>query len=83
MADYSIDCYDDDLLSKWWILAAVASFGIIFISVGVPLGMFIWMRSSMKKEMALVLGKEKPRVMAYRDFGRRFNFIAGEFRPEA
>eukprot|EP01052_Picozoa_sp_SAG31_P031172 SAG31_NODE_3275_length_4474_cov_17.108114_4_plen_84_part_00 len=83
MADYSIDCYDDDLISKWWILAAVASFGIIFISVGVPLGMLIWMRSSMKKEMALVLEKEKSRVTAYRDFGRRFNFIAGEFRPEA
>ena len=38
---------------------------------------------SMAVEMELVLEGMKPKVAAYADFGRRFDFVAGEFRSDA
>ena len=46
-------------------------------------GMWVWMRREMKKERAMVRRNEKSLVVAQRDFGVRFNYIAGEFKPEA
>ena len=69
--------------SRWHILAVVAVFGIITISIGVPVGMFVWMRRVMKSKMQAVRLKGDKRGIAYRDFDRKFNFMAGEFRPEA
>lgn len=63
-ADYSITCYDSNLATRWWVLAAVSLFGIATVSVGVPLGMFIWMRRSFNREMAMVLERKKARVTA-------------------
>ena len=37
----------------------------------------------MKRENEMVRKKEKSSVIAQRDFGRAFSFIAGEYRPEA
>ena len=37
----------------------------------------------MTKERAMVRRGEKPLVVAQRDFGRRFSYIAGEFKSES
>ena len=37
----------------------------------------------MKSKMQAVRLKGDKRGIAYRDFDRKFNFMAGEFRPEA
>jgi|EP01046_Picozoa_sp_COSAG06_P002495 hypothetical protein len=55
----------------------------MFISIGVPVGMFIWMRRVMKNKMQAVRLDGVKRVTAYRDFDRKFSFMAGDFRPEA
>ena len=64
-------------------MAAIASAGIIFISVGAPVGMFIWMRKKYKKEMHKVRFEGKARITAYRDFERKFSFMSSEFAPGA
>jgi hypothetical protein len=69
--------------SRWYILAIVAIFGIMFVSIGVPVGMFIWMRRVMINKMQAVRLEGVKRVIAYRDFDRKFSFMCGEFRPEA
>ena len=45
-------------------------------------GMWLWMMREMKKERAMARRGEKSLVVAQRTFGRRFNYIAGEFLPE-
>ena len=76
-ADYTVICYT----RGWWALAAVASAGIIIISVGAPVGMFIWMRKKYEKEMHKVRFEGKARITAYRDFERKFSFMSREFTP--
>merc|ERR1712096_64873 len=41
----------------------------------------MWMR--MRKELKLVHSGEKKRVVAYRDFGFSYDYIAGDFKPHA
>ena len=53
-------------LVQWWVLAAMSSAGILFISIGVPAGMFVWMYRLMQKQMRLVRFEGKERVIAYR-----------------
>lgn len=79
-ADYSIKCYEDP---EWWTLAVISMVGLIFVSFGVPIGMYLLMRHDWNREMQLVKTDKKSRVIAYRDFGRKYNFIASDFRPEA
>ena len=67
---------------RCWLFAALAALGLTVVSVGVPIGMFLWMRRVKKKEDALVR-HGKSRVVAHRDFGLKFGYIAGEFRPES
>jgi hypothetical protein len=78
--DYDEICY---ATLRWKVLAAVAIFGMIFVSIGVPIGMFIWMRRVMSTKIRAVRSGDVKRVTAYRDFDRKFRFMAGEFRPEA
>ena len=43
----------------------------------------VQMQRAWNRELALVRHSNKSRVIAQRDFGRRFNYIAGEYRPES
>ena len=45
--DYSEPCYE----TTWWILAVISGLGIVFISFGVPFGMYYWMTKEMNKQM--------------------------------
>ena len=45
--------------------------------------MWRWMRNEMNEEKAMVRRDEKPLVVAQRDFGVRFNYIAGDFKSES
>ena len=56
----------------------------MYVTSAAPhIGMLLKMRSAMKKERAMVRRGEKSLAVAHRDFGVRFNYIAGEFKPEA
>jgi len=45
--------------------------------------MFLVMRREMKAEMASVIKGEKKKIAAFRDFSKRFDVMAGDYRPEA
>eukprot|EP01043_Picozoa_sp_COSAG02_P049204 COSAG02_NODE_4919_length_4836_cov_5.351488_1_plen_483_part_00 len=79
-ADYGIRCYED---SEWWVLACISIIGLIVISFGVPISMYLLMRRDWSKQMRLVKADKKSRVIAYRDFGRKYDFVVGDFKPEA
>ena len=56
----------------------------MYVTSAAPhIGMLLKMRSAMKKERAMVRRGEKSLAVAHRDFGVRFNYIAGEFKPES
>ena len=46
-------------------------------------GMVFWMRKDRNKDLVLVRLEKKSAVIAQRDFGKKFNYIAGEFKPES
>ena len=77
--DYEVLCYE----GSWWLLAVLSLLGIALISVGVPLGMFIWMRRKMKKEMQRVKLEQKSKVFAYQAFHRKFGYMTADFKPDA
>ena len=77
--DYEVVCYE----GSWWWLAGFSVLGIVLISVGVPLGMFIWMRRKMRKEMQIVKREQKSKVFAYRAFHRKFGYMTADFKPDA
>eukprot|EP01043_Picozoa_sp_COSAG02_P016792 COSAG02_NODE_746_length_17729_cov_37.532501_3_plen_579_part_00 len=79
-ADYAIRCWED---TEWWLFASISAMGLILVSFGVPTGMYIWMRRDWKDEMHLVKTGQKSGPMAYRDFGRKYDFVVGDFRPQA
>ena len=84
-ADYSIECgtasTEDGLL---WVAVAVLSFlGIALVSVGVPVYMWARMRKVWKVQMQKANMLKVSRVVAYRDFHRRFGYMSGDFKPEA
>jgi len=82
-ADYEAQCYPDELASQWWILAAVSALGLVVVSLGVPIIMFLAMRRDMGTRMrGVVLGKV-PLAVAHRNHGRKFIYMSGEFRPQA
>ena len=56
--DYSVKCFTP----VWWTLAIISVLGILMISVGVPVGMWLWMRRKMDKEMRQVRSREKGRI---------------------
>lgn len=70
--DYDIECTG----SSWWILALISTLGVTVISVGFPLGMGLWMRRDMSKELRKVRHESKGRAAAYRDFRRKFSYIS-------
>ena len=85
-ADYTIQCFPDgdaEHAGEWWALAVTSWVGLAVLSVGFPLMMAAVMWRRMKRENEMVRKKEKSSVIAQRDFGRDFSFIAGEYRPEA
>ena len=45
--------------------------------------MVFWMRKDRNKDLVLVRLEKKSAVIAQRDFGKKFNYIAGEFKPES
>ena len=45
--------------------------------------MVFWMRKDRNKDLVLVRLDEKSPVIAQRDFSKKFNYIAGEFKPES
>lgn len=57
--------------------------GLVCFSFGVPLGLFVAMWMRMRKELKLVHSGEKKRVVAYRDFGFSYDYIAGDFKCHA
>eukprot|EP01043_Picozoa_sp_COSAG02_P082071 COSAG02_NODE_20378_length_834_cov_1.156463_1_plen_251_part_00 len=71
-------CYEG---SQWWILTGISILGLLLVSIGFPLGMALWMRSTMSAELWKVRHEGKGRAVAYRDFRRKFSYIAGEFKP--
>ena len=36
--DYSVECSG----TQWWVLAVLSALGILVISIGFPVGMFVW-----------------------------------------
>ena len=59
--DYSETCWSG---TQWWVLAVLSTLGILFISVGVPVFMWLWMSKVMEKEMDSVRFEGKMRVPA-------------------
>ena len=84
-ADYSIECAtastEDGLL--WVAVAVLSFFGITLVSVGVPVSMWYRMNKVWKAEMQKANQLKISRVVAYRDFHRRFGYMSGDFKPEA
>eukprot|EP01051_Picozoa_sp_SAG22_P007362 SAG22_NODE_516_length_9563_cov_29.476965_2_plen_466_part_00 len=86
-ADYDIVCWDFGHESgggkQWWYLAIVSFFGLIVVSFGFPL--YMWWR--MRKEWLAQISEHrlihKRHIVAVRDFSRKFDYINGDFRPEA
>ena len=70
--DYDVECTG----SSWWILALMSALGASVISVGFPIGMALWMRRNMSKELWKVRHEGKGRAAAYRDFRRKFSYIS-------
>ena len=98
--DYSVECSG----TQWWVLAVLSALGILVISIGFPVGMFVWcvrqpaivfiqpyrtfvvvgrMHRYWNKKMREVRRGEKSRVVAQRDFRRKFGYMSGDFRAEA
>lgn len=71
--DYETECWADK--GTWWILAAMSAIGLLGISLGIPIGMWIWMRSVMQDEVKNIHEKTKSRPRAYRDFRDKFSYI--------
>ena len=81
-----VDVTTDSVLcsgTQWWLLAVFSAAGILFISIGFPVGMALWMNRYWVKHMRKVRLGEKSRVVAQRDFRRKFGFMSGDFRAEA
>ena len=36
--DYSVECSG----TQWWVLALLSALGILVVSIGFPVGMFVW-----------------------------------------
>ena len=36
--DYSVECSG----TRWWLLAVLSALGILVVSIGFPVGMFVW-----------------------------------------
>ena len=36
--DYSVECSG----TQWWVLAVLSALGILVVSIGFPVGMFVW-----------------------------------------
>ena len=70
--DYNVECND----SSWWVLALMSILGATVITVGFPVGMGLWMRRNMSKELWKVRHEGKGRAAAYRDFRRKFSYIS-------
>ena len=70
--DYDVECTG----SSWWVLALMSTLGATVISVGFPIGMGLWMRRNMSKEMRKVRHEGKGRAAAYRDFRRKFSYVS-------
>ena len=97
--DYSVECSG----TQWWVLAVLSALGILVVSIGFPVGMFVWcaadtwlsvasaepvarasrMRRVWTKQMSAVRRGEKSRVIAQRDFRRKFGYMSGDFKAEA
>ena len=69
--DYSVDCSS----TQWQVLAIVSGLGIAFISVGVPLVIFLTMRKKWNELMTEVRLNDMPRVEAFRDFRRQYGYL--------
>ena len=88
----------------WWTMAVLSVLGILVISIGFPVGMFVWcvygrakpafsldaclpcvgrMRRVWTKQMSAGRRGEKSRVVAQRDFRRKFGYMSGDFKAEA
>lgn len=71
--DYETECWADN--TTWWILAAMSAIGLLGVSLGIPIGMWLWMRSVMQEEVKNIHEKTKSRPRAFRDFRDKFSYI--------
>lgn len=71
--DYETECSVGN--TTWWILAVMSFIGLLGVSLGIPIGMWIWMRSVMQDEVKNIHEKTKSRARAYRDFRDKFSYI--------
>eukprot|EP01048_Picozoa_sp_COSAG05_P036088 COSAG05_NODE_16056_length_354_cov_1.207843_1_plen_50_part_01 len=49
----------------------------MFVSFGVPIVYFFWMRRVYNRLMTQVVAGERSRIECYRDFRLQFDYIAG------
>ena len=82
-ADYNVECYPDEIGSMWWLLAAASVLGLAIVSLGLPVGMFLTMYRDLSAKFDDVRRKKLTTAVAYRNHGRRYEYMCGEFRPQA
>jgi hypothetical protein len=82
-ADYNVECHPDEIGSMWWLLAAASVLGLAIISLGLPVGMFLMMYRDLNAKFDDVRRKKLTTAVAYRNHGRRYEYMCGEFRPQA
>ena len=82
-ADYNVECYPDEIGSMWWLLAAASVLGLAIVSLGLPVGMFLTMYRDLNAKFDDVRRKKLTTAVAYRNHGRRYEYMCGEFRPQA
>ena len=81
-SDYSIECFSDTA-TLWWVLAAVSATGVAAVSLGLPLGLFAIMYRDMQSRLRAIDQNQLKLVPVFRSHRRKYEFVAGEFRPEA
>eukprot|EP01048_Picozoa_sp_COSAG05_P016092 COSAG05_NODE_2026_length_3672_cov_18.472152_2_plen_604_part_00 len=77
--DNRISCED----STWYLFAVFAALGLTAISFGAPLYFLYKMHTVMTVKIHEVQIGQKKKVVAYNEFGRQFDYVAGNFRAEA
>ena len=82
-SDYSIECFSGTVTSLWWVLAAVSAVGVAAVSLGLPLGLFAIMYRDMQSRLRAIDQNQLSLATAFRSHRRKYEFVAGEFRPEA
>ena len=81
-SDFSIVCAYTDA-SMYTVFTSFSVLGLMFVSIGGPVVSWLIMRKSLQNEMKNVKKGAKKHTVAIRDFGRKFEFIAGDYKTSA